>query len=894
MTQDRPHLVTTVENKNLPVLIIDKKGFVGSALADKLMEQFLVVFVSAESGEAHKNIIHIPYRKKIPVIPDNSYSHIFVFYNGEEELLQMLPALMKKANSTAGRLFFLTALGNGSEALYRRLSQHNYHSMKVIVYGEIFDEETKLPNMVNYFIYQVRQSGRVVIPNEGLGKLYPIFLPDLLAVVIASAFSHEIKHGTLFVFPHSPFTEMSVARIIQKINPEAKIDFNRRRVRVQNYFIPLEGEYVFQKYDLEDGFKKVNLKRVSRGDSLPVRKIKATAVKRPFSLRRVLLGVVALLLAPLFLILASVFIGGAFLYLSIGEAEKGNFANAAQNARYGKAAFAVAETLGTNYIPAEIVASEIKYKYVQNLRAGRDAAGVGVSLFTSINTFVDIHNGKIKKDQEKEFYQAVSNTKNSLLKLEEMKAQKELPDSIDKKLSSVEYMLTLVENTIDTYPDVLGFNGKRKYLLAFQNNMELRPGGGFIGSFGLVDVDKGKTSKIEIHDVYDADGKLRTHIEPPFGLRRYAGVSHWFLRDSNFDIEFPNNAAAATDILARSTGDSVDGVIAIDTNFIKNVLEVLGSVTVTDYEETVTAENFYMLTQKHAEDNFFPGSTQKKDFLRALLNSMIKEITERKDISYPALLKAVEKSIKEKHILVAFSDSSIQKVASANNLSGVLGGSQKASVNSFSDFFATVDANIGANKGNYFLKREIAQNISILDGGVLVSTAIVNFENTSKKDSKFGGEYKNYLRFVLPEGASLSSVSIDGRQATIVGAIVNPAVFTESGFVAPQGLEVETTQADGREVVGFFMTVPIESKRRVAIAYTIPQRVDVNEPVFAYSLKVIKQPGTVEDPYTLTLSYPAKFMPINLAQGVVDLGGKVKYETKLTEDKDIKIEFIQK
>jgi len=64
--------------------------------------------------------------------------------------------------------------------------------------------------------------------------------------------------------------------------------------------------------------------------------------------------------------------------------------------------------------------------------------------------------------------------------------------------------------------------------------MELRPGGGFIGSYGILTMDKGKVSDFKIHDVYDADGKLKASIEPQFPVRRYLKLPHLFLRDSNF------------------------------------------------------------------------------------------------------------------------------------------------------------------------------------------------------------------------------------------------------------------------------------------------------------------------------------------------------------------------
>src|SRR5258706_15817855 len=60
-------------------------------------------------------------------------------------------------------------------------------------------------------------------------------------------------------------------------------------------------------------------------------------------------------------------------------------------------------------------------------------------------------------------------------------------------------------------PDLLGMKNKKTYLLLFQNNAELRPGGGFIGSYGLAVINKGKLQQLTIHNTYDADGQLKKH-----------------------------------------------------------------------------------------------------------------------------------------------------------------------------------------------------------------------------------------------------------------------------------------------------------------------------------------------------------------------------------------------
>ncbi|MCX6705358.1 MAG: DUF4012 domain-containing protein, partial [Candidatus Woesebacteria bacterium] len=63
-------------------------------------------------------------------------------------------------------------------------------------------------------------------------------------------------------------------------------------------------------------------------------------------------------------------------------------------------------------------------------------------------------------------------------------------------------------------PRLLGQDKSKTYLVLFENNMELRPTGGFIGSFGLVTFDGGRLSDLTVNDVYSADGQLNGHVEP--------------------------------------------------------------------------------------------------------------------------------------------------------------------------------------------------------------------------------------------------------------------------------------------------------------------------------------------------------------------------------------------
>src|SRR5207253_208533 len=151
-------------------------------------------------------------------------------------------------------------------------------------------------------------------------------------------------------------------------------------------------------------------------------------------------------------------------------------------------------------------------------------------------------------------------------------------------------------------------------------------------------------------------------------------------------------------------------------------------------------------------------STQKKDFLRSLTNAMMTELFEKKNFAVDKLIQQGEASIRQKHMLFAFSDPGIQNVFSVTGLSSALLDTRSKEKNTFLDFFSAIDANVGTNKDNYYVKRAITQDIRFDSTGGQQVTAEVVYTNTSGKDSPFGGDYKNYLRFLLPQDAILQSV----------------------------------------------------------------------------------------------------------------------------------------
>lgn len=889
-----PLLVTT-ETQQDPstdiVLVIDKKGIIGNALLATLTQTSLAVSVSQREPAQKTNSIHIPFTKRVPKIPDNVFSSIFVVYQGEKLLLKMLPAVIKKAVKTQATLVLIASMHQMTGQFIAELRRRN-PAIKIVLYGDIFGAIISDNSPLNHLLLHAKLYGRILLSPEGLQRLYPVLFDDVISGVFRAAFGNY-KESLFYLFPKHPPTELTVARLMQKIQPMLAIDFARRGTPLVAPLIPPGGIYLFgTEYPLEEKLQQVLAIIPSRSTtvvSVPARHDSQSQATH--SLGKGLLLLMGGIIVCGVLLLSPLLIGGASLQAAQKALERGDSMGAERLARWAKQSFEVADTTSN---PLVIVGNTLGAKKQTAILqgyivVGKELATGAEAVITASRSFQEVFAGKAHNPKET-FNAAIRQTKEAISVFQQLQAEKRLPQSILPKVQAASRAMQLFTNNTEALPTLFGFDTSKKYLVLFQNNFELRPGGGFIGSYGLLTMKDGRMQQFTIHDVYDADGQLTGHVEPPYPLRRYLGVKHWYLRDSNFDLDFRENAAMAANFLRMETGESVDGVLAIDTYFVRDLLSLVGPLYLPDYKEKISAETFFLLTERYAEKNFFPGSTQKKDILRATYNAVFLKLQSGNGVAPIQLLQNLTTALYEKHFLITFANQRMQQLFTVNNLSAALWDKRPTGPGAVNDFFGIVEANIGANKSNYYVTRRVEHNVMILDESTLTTSVTLRYENASKKESEFGGAYKNYVQFILPQGTQLTALFIDGKEQDIVDAITDPTRYERKGFVAPGGFEVERREQEGKSIVGFLLIVPEQTQREVHVVYTLPQKQYVTNASMQYSLRLFKQPGVERVPYAFTLSYPDTFTLVDAKQAV-SIAGEMVYAGDLREDTDILIRF---
>ncbi|MEK7550530.1 MAG: DUF4012 domain-containing protein [Patescibacteria group bacterium] len=306
-------------------------------------------------------------------------------------------------------------------------------------------------------------------------------------------------------------------------------------------------------------------------------------------------------------------------------------------------------------------------------------------------------------------------------------------------------------NIMEKLADILGKNERVSYLILFQNNMELRPTGGFIGSFGILTLEGGRMTDLTVSDVYSADGQLKGHIEPPEAIRKYLGEANWWLRDSNWDPDFPTSARRAEWFIDKEIDRQVGGVITFDLYPIKDLLGVTGPIYLADYEMDITSDNLYEKTQSEVHEDFFPGTHKKASFLTALSRNLVAEVLQLPPGKKLEVLKVIYQGLEERHIQAYLHDQKVQDSISVLNWSGEVQ-TPTCGENCYADLIGIVEANVGVNKANYFITRNQEIEVTMLPDKVIRKLKLT-LVNSANPGLGLVGKYKAYIRILVTEGS---------------------------------------------------------------------------------------------------------------------------------------------
>ena len=278
-------------------------------------------------------------------------------------------------------------------------------------------------------------------------------------------------------------------------------------------------------------------------------------------------------------------------------------------------------------------------------------------------------------------------------------------DTVDTALASIDQF----EKLVPILDEVLGANGARTYLIEQLNPAELRPGGGFIGTFSVLRADHGSLklltsgSSTELAYPRPLEGQPG-YVAPPGPMKQLIlDKFSWSFFDSNFFPDFATNAQQGERFAQPRLGVHLDGVIAIDYYTVAKMLELTGPVKVPGYWWiTLNATNFIDTIFSYdlaAYTDPYAGIIHKA-ILTAVAGPLMNRVSTLPPSRWPTLLQVLNGLATQRHLQAYFNNADVEKLVDQYGWSGALLPTQGQ------DYMMEVEANLGGTKANYFLTRK--------------------------------------------------------------------------------------------------------------------------------------------------------------------------------------------
>ena len=406
-------------------------------------------------------------------------------------------------------------------------------------------------------------------------------------------------------------------------------------------------------------------------------------------------------------------------------------------------------------------------------------------------------------------------------------------ETSQKTLTKLNEYAPDIKKALTLIPSLLGVGtGEKRYAIIMQNNAEIRATGGFWTNYATFKLNNGLlSSDFSSKDMYSIDFILQPldaiidfpDVPPAYG--KYLKVERMFARDANVSPDYPTAIQRFLyyyNLASRQAPwevKQVDGFFAIDTNVIKELLQVTGPVTVNGV--TYTSDNVVLELEKIASLSLQEQSGRKK-VLGDLMEGMLQNVFKSDKNLWSKLIDKGIDLLGRKHVIAYLFDKDGQALLEKYNFAGSIVDPVAG------DFSYVVSTNLGGDKTNLFVTKVVSHNFA-KENGVLVDTVKLKYtyNKASEEYAPLIKVYRDWIRVYAPADSKL--ISLSGSEDTSL----------------PGGDERGKTYFSG-----FITLAPYETKE-VTFKYSIPGT-SIKDNI--YNLYIEKQPGIDTEKHTVTVN----------------------------------------
>jgi hypothetical protein len=328
---------------------------------------------------------------------------------------------------------------------------------------------------------------------------------------------------------------------------------------------------------------------------------------------------------------------------------------------------------------------------------------------------------------------------------------------------------TAASEAADLVPSMLGADGPRRYFLAFQNPAESRASGGLLDAFAIVSADEGRirVDRIGANTQLPPLSSVVTDVDADFA-ERYADLgatSTWL--QANVSPHFPDTASAWEAMWEATTGEELDGTIAISPRALAAVLAATGPVTapIVGKVDSERVENLVL----HGQYEMPELGAERKSLMLGVGSATIDALLSGR-VSPSRLLPGLRAAAREGHILLHSRDEAVQERLTGVGLAGAVDDTS-------GPYAQAVVVNAAGNKLDSWLRTTLDYTVTSCSASGRESRIAVTLRNeapvrglpayvTVRSDyppySTVPSQNRAELQLLVTKGAEFLSATLDG------------------------------------------------------------------------------------------------------------------------------------
>ncbi len=412
--------------------------------------------------------------------------------------------------------------------------------------------------------------------------------------------------------------------------------------------------------------------------------------------------------------------------------------------------------------------------------------------------------------------------------------------------------------------DILNTPDPQHFLLLFQNPSEIRPSGGFLGSYADITIHGGNVTNIDVRDIYDPDGQLVMKTLAPRALQRIS--PRWEARDANWFFDFPTSAAKVLSFLEASKiyaerGTRFIGAIAVNVPIVQDLLATTGPIELPDYQLTIDEKNFLAEVQREVESGADNKAGRPKRILRVLTPLVLEKLADLSNVQKRLLIARLQNRIRTKELQFYFRDRALETYVQSMGFGGDI---YAPEMPDYDDYIAFVRANIAGGKTDILIDETVAIESTVDALGVVHNTLTVSRSHRGDTETAWWYRMANQLFFQLltPYGSTL--LDAQGHDAMATPTVNRPTYAPDPDVVAIESTlqfpkpHIEQFAQFGKITFAGWLTVPAGNEKTLSLDYQLPTRVTLEDGA-RYRAIIERQSGSRER-FRYTLHAPSGFI----------------------------------